>query len=108
MITHDANFNTAIQALILIYQVASTKQVRFAITITDIDRIGSILSNIIRITFRSAIDDLLKTSALLEPPLQIAKIRHQYTPRQGFHQTYRAHNINAFPGIYLWCPRPPI
>ena len=29
MITHDANFNTAIQALILIYQVATAKQVLF-------------------------------------------------------------------------------
>jgi hypothetical protein len=27
MITHDGNFNTAIQALILIYQVAIAKQV---------------------------------------------------------------------------------
>ena len=27
MITHDANFNTAIQALILIQQVATSKQV---------------------------------------------------------------------------------
>ena len=27
MITHDANFNTAVQALTLIYQVATTKQV---------------------------------------------------------------------------------
>jgi len=27
MITHDANFNTAIQALMLIYQVAIAKQV---------------------------------------------------------------------------------
>jgi hypothetical protein len=27
MITHDGNFNTAIQALILIYQVATSKQV---------------------------------------------------------------------------------
>jgi hypothetical protein len=26
MITHDANFNTAVQALILIYQVANAKQ----------------------------------------------------------------------------------
>ena len=30
MITHDGNFNTAIQALILIYQVAVAKQVLFA------------------------------------------------------------------------------
>jgi ribosome biogenesis protein MAK21 len=27
MITHDANFNTAIQALMLIYQVATAKRV---------------------------------------------------------------------------------
>lgn len=27
MITHDGNFNTAIQALLLIYQVAISKQV---------------------------------------------------------------------------------
>ena len=27
MITHDANFNTAVQALILIYQVATAEQV---------------------------------------------------------------------------------
>lgn len=27
MITHDANFNTAVQALTLIFQVATTKQV---------------------------------------------------------------------------------
>jgi hypothetical protein len=50
MITHDANFNTAVQALILIYQVANAKQV-FPILSYNLtsDRAGSILSNSVRV-----------------------------------------------------------
>jgi hypothetical protein len=50
MITHDANFNTAIQALILIYQVAIAKQVPIPLRVKgNLDCYGSILSNAVRI-----------------------------------------------------------
>jgi hypothetical protein len=44
IITHDANFNTAVQALILIYQVANAKQVCTIVSsnLTS-DRAGPIL-----------------------------------------------------------------
>ena len=47
MITHDGNFNTAIQALILIYQVAISKQVFYIRDDFKIDCFGSLLSNIV-------------------------------------------------------------
>ena len=48
MITHDGNFNTAIQALMLIYQVATAKQVTpHKITISNLDRLGPLLSYVI-------------------------------------------------------------
>jgi len=44
MITHDANFNTAIQALILIHQVATEKKVSFRLgVLANVARSGSIL-----------------------------------------------------------------
>lgn len=49
-ITHDANFNTAIQALILIQQVVLAKQVfPMAFCANPLDLLRSILSYIIRI-----------------------------------------------------------
>jgi hypothetical protein len=49
-ITHDANFNTAIQALILIQQVVLAKQVfPVALCANPLDLLRSILSYIIRI-----------------------------------------------------------
>jgi hypothetical protein len=40
LIAHDANFNTAIQALMLIYQVASSKKVHTHLRLAYKDRVG--------------------------------------------------------------------
>ena len=72
MITHDANFNTAVQALILIYQVATAKQVCPLLTRSLIsDRVRSLLSNVVRIITRPTIGDILEASTLPKSPIQI-------------------------------------
>lgn len=109
MITHDANFNTAVQALILIYQVANAKQV-FPILSYNLtsDRAGSILSNSVRVFTRPTVDDIFKTSTLSQPCVQILEIRYKYRPNQVLHQKNRAYNLHPFSRIYLWSPLPPL
>lgn len=59
MITHDANFNTAIQALILIHQVATAKQVCFKIN----KLMEILLDRYYRTLYESLLDRRLMTSS---------------------------------------------
>ena len=111
-ITHEGNFNTSIQALILIFQVSNAKQVQASVScvlakkyllLLLLGGIRQILSNTLRIPSGPASHHLVQTGTVSQPSLPRVKDRHVGQARQGVCETHPASRNPASAIVYLRC-----